>query len=77
MTQVFDGKKFPLLDTLRATTPTLGGPESVGYDLAATLSIDRTRPHPGRYRASPHGALVAPGARDVLESLAALKSASV
>jgi hypothetical protein len=41
MTQVFDGSKFPLLDTLHTSTPTWGGPEFVGYDLLATPSIDR------------------------------------
>ncbi len=45
MTQVFDGntKKFPLLDVLRTATPTWGGPEFVGYDLASTPAIDRDR----------------------------------
>jgi len=45
MTQVFDGnnKKFPLLDVLRTTTPTWGGPEFVGYELTATPTIDRDR----------------------------------
>jgi len=41
MTQVFDGTKFPLLDTLRASTPTTVEPEFLGYDLAAAPSIDR------------------------------------
>jgi hypothetical protein len=45
MSQVFDGtsKKFPLLDALRASTPTWGGPEFIGYDLVATPSIDREK----------------------------------
>jgi hypothetical protein len=45
MTQVFDGnsKKFPLLETLRATSPTWGGPEFVGYELAVTPGIDRDK----------------------------------
>jgi hypothetical protein len=45
MTQVFDGKskKFPLLETLRATAPTWGGPEFVGYELGATPDIDREK----------------------------------
>ena len=45
MTQVFDGKskKFPLLDTLQATAPTWGGPEFVGYELAATPDLDREK----------------------------------
>ncbi len=41
MTQVFDGTTFPLLDTLRASTPTRPNTEFVGYDLAAAPSIDR------------------------------------
>ena len=45
MTQVFDGnsRKFPLLDVLRATKPTWGGPEFIGYDLTATPALDRDR----------------------------------
>lgn len=43
MTQVFDGnsKRFPLLEALRVTSPTWGGPEFVGYDLASTPAINR------------------------------------
>jgi hypothetical protein len=45
MTQVFDGKsrKFPLLDALHTSTPSWPGPDSVGYDLAATPAIDRDK----------------------------------
>ena len=42
---MFDGKnkRFPLLDTLRATAPTWGSPEFVGYEVAATPDIDREK----------------------------------
>lgn len=41
MAQVFDGTKFPLLDVLLASTQAWRGSEFVGYDLAATPTIDR------------------------------------
>ena len=45
MSQVYDGKtgRFPLLDTLRASTPSWTQPEFVGYDAAGAPSIDRDK----------------------------------
>jgi|SRR5579862_3038457 len=43
MTQVYDGKKFPLLDTLRSCKPTWRGQDSLGYDSEETPSIDRDK----------------------------------
>ncbi len=44
MTQVFDGNsnRFPLLDMLRASTPSwLPGPEFTGYDMTSLPGVDR------------------------------------
>ena len=42
MTQVFDGSKFPLLDTLRASTPSWRpGPGFTGYDMTSLPGVDR------------------------------------
>lgn len=43
MTQVFDGRRFPLLDTLRSTTGQKMGSEFVAYSQRTTPNVDRNK----------------------------------